>query len=87
MNKIKGDVGDAQNIQTIKRINNNSKDRGPKFYEFVIIEEKLKNIIDEIEKNSHIISKTCFDFLNNFNESSFLTTIEKIFEKYLIITI
>ena len=80
MNKIKGDVGDAQNIQTIKRINNNSKDRGPKFYEFVIIEEKLKNIIDEIEKNSDIISKTCFDFLNNFNESSFLTTIEKIFD-------
>ena len=79
-NQIKNDANNTNNIKNIKTINNNINNREPKFYEFVILEEKLKNIIDKIDRNSRIISFLCFDFLNNFNESSFLITIEKLFE-------
>ena len=65
------------NIKNFKIINNNNE---PKFYELVSLLEELKKIIDGIDKNSPIISNLCFDFLNNFNESSFLNLIEKLFE-------
>ena len=70
------------NLKNIKIINNNDNDNDnePKFYELVILLEQLKRIIDGIDKNSSIISNLCFDFLNNFNESSFLNLIEKLFE-------
>ena len=66
------------NVKSIKMINNENNEI--KFEEFVILEGKLKNIIDGIDKNSTIINKLCFDFLNNFNESSFLSIVEKLFE-------
>ena len=66
------------NIKNFKIINNIGNE--PKFYELVILLEELKKIIDGIDKNSPIISNLCFDFLNNFNESSFLNLIEKLFE-------
>ena len=66
------------NFKSIKMINNENNEI--KFEEFVILEGKLKNIIDGIDKNSRIINKLCFDFLNNFNESSFLSIVEKLFE-------
>ena len=76
-NQFKNDENITKNIKTI---NSNISNREPKFYEFVVLEEKLKNIIDKIDRNSNIISFLCFDYLNNFNESSFLIAIEKLFE-------
>ena len=67
-------------VKNIKNVNNKSNDNEIKFYELVILEEKLKNIIDGIDRNSSIISNLCFDYLNNFYESSFLTLIEKLFQ-------
>ena len=52
----------------------------PKFDELVIINEKLKNINDGIYTNSIILNYLCFDFLNNFYQSSILYIIEKLFQ-------
>ena len=73
-NNIKNSV---KNIKNVKNISNENEIR---FYELMILEEKLKNIIDGIERNSPIISNLCFDYLNNFYESSFLIIIEKLFQ-------
>ena len=68
-------------IKIIKVENNsiNSKDNEPKFDELVILNEKLKSIINGIDTNSRIINNLCFDFLNHFNQSSILNIIEKLF--------
>lgn len=85
------------NIKNIK-IRNNYDENEPKFEELVILQEKLKSIINGINKNSLIISNLCFDFLNYFHESSFVETVEKLFDnknlkiinvslKYLVLSI
>ena len=66
--------------KNMKIINNYNDSNEPKFEELVILEIKLKNIIEGIDENSLIINNLCFDFLNNFNESSILSIIEKLFE-------
>jgi hypothetical protein len=71
----------VNNLNSMKnlKIDKNPKDNEPKFDEFVILNEKLKYIIDGIDANSIIINNLCFDFLNNFYQSSFLYVIEYLF--------
>ena len=98
---VKSDLNNERkfvnNIKNIK-IRNNYDENEPKFEELVILQEKLKSIINGINKNSLIISNLCFDFLNYFNESSFIETVEKLFDnknlkiinislKYLVLSI
>lgn len=73
-------IKNIKNTMAILKVANNPKDNEPKFEEFVILNSKLKNIIDGIETNSLIINKLCFDFINNFYQSSILYSIEKLFE-------
>jgi hypothetical protein len=98
---VKNDLNNEKklinNIKNIK-IRNNYDENEPKFEELVILQEKLKSIINGINKNSLIISNLCFDFLNYFHESSFVETVEKLFDnknlkiinvslKYLVLSI
>ena len=80
---VKSDLYDEKkytnNIKNIK-IRNNYDENEPKFEELVILQEKLKSIINSINKNSLIISNLCFDFLNYFHESSFIETVGKLFD-------
>ena len=71
----------VNNLNSMKnlKIDKSPKDNEPKFDEFVILNEKLKYIIDGIDANSIIINNLCFDFLNNFYQSSFLYVIEYLF--------
>ena len=71
----------VNNLNSMKnlKIDKSPKDNEPKFDEFVILNEKLKYIIDGIDANSIIINNLCFDFLNNFYQSSFLYIIEYLF--------
>ena len=74
--KEKSESNNIKNIKIIKNIN----EKEPNFEELVILEEKLKIVIDGIDKNSLIINNYCFDFLNYFHESSFISIIEKLFD-------
>ena len=73
------DKSESNNIKNIKIINKNNENE-PNFEELVILGEKLKIIIEGIDKNSSIIDNYCFDFLNYFHESSFISIIEKLFD-------
>ena len=97
---VKSDLINEKNYKNIKniKIRNNYDENEPKFEELVILQEKLKSIINGINKNSLIISNLCFDFLNYFHESSFVETVEKLFDnknlkiinvslKYLVLSI
>ena len=73
-------ITNISNLNIQKNIKIIKNDNEPRFDELVVIEDKLKKIIEGIDNNSVIIPNLCFDFLNYFNESSIIVLIEKLFE-------